>query len=496
MSLSSIQLEKHAIGGLILNPDIVSDVEGFLVERDFQADPHGIIWGCIRSSFLKNEKVDKVILSQQIRNLGVSFKDKLDIYDYIDSICFTQITPKATIQACQELVKLRVLRDLDDTCSKMKSHIKHSVNQDLHQTITEIDAIYGQKVATIETVNEPEELFFDIFDLIEETGKNPNNETGLVTPFAEFNRMYGGLRDGNVYAIASRPGQGKTTWLNHLAIETAKLNNIPVLILDTEMSTKEIKFRTAAGQTGVPLWYLETGNWRKNQGMVDKVRAKLKDLQGKHKIYHYHVGNKNVDEVAALIRRWFLSVVGRGNKCLVVYDYLKLTGEKLSNNWAEHQALGEKVDKFKRISEELRFPFFTAIQLNRSAENTGRQSANVVDDGAAIAISDRLQWFATYLAIFRRKTDDEIVLDTLESGTHKLIEIKARYQGKDAAGHQDMMLRTFPDGTRKYVRNYVNFSVENFAVEERGSLRDSIARQNAQFLVEGGGEEEQENRTL
>ena len=39
--------------------------------------------------------------------------------------------------------------------------------------------------------------------------------------------------------------------------------------------------------------------------------------------------------------------VGRGNKCIIAYDYVKLTGEKVSQNWAEHQAIGEKIDKLK-----------------------------------------------------------------------------------------------------------------------------------------------------
>lgn len=74
-------------------------------------------------------------------------------------------------------------------------------------------------------------------------------------------------------------------------------------------------------------------------------------------------------------------------------------------------------------------------------------------------------------------------MDTPESGTHKLIEVVVREQGRDAAGHQDLIRRTFPDGKVKYVKNFLNFEVRNFKVEERGSLLDTIQRQNAQFLV-------------
>lgn len=482
MALHSIQVEKHVLGGVFHHPEAFPDIESFVTEKAFAVRPHDVIWGVIKSTLSSNEKLDKVLVAQKIKNLGITFKEDINIFDYIDAITFAPITREATIDAARELVKLRALRDLDEACEEVQKHIKKSVNEPLDKIVTECDAIYGSKITDFEYVKEPEELFFDIYDLVEERGKKPIEDSGLIWPYPEFNRCYGGARGGNIYAIASRPGQGKTTWLSYTAIEMGRLNSCPVLILDTEMSTEETKFRTAAGFSGIPLWHLETGNWAKNPAYVEKVRDTVRGLKMRKDVYHYHVGNKTVDEVCAIIRRWYLTKVGRGNKCVVVYDYLKLTGEKLSGHWAEHQALGEKVDKFKRISEEFNFPFLTAIQLNRSGENTGRQSTDVTDDGSAVSQTDRLQWFCTYLGIFRRRTEDEMVLDTPQSGTHKLIEVKARYQGRDAAGHQDFIRRYFPqDNKWKYIRNFLSFDIQNFSVHDRGSARDAIARQNATF---------------
>jgi len=483
MPLHSLQIEKHVLAGLIQNQDAISEIESFVSEKDFVAQPHSTIYSCIRSSFLQNEKIDKVILAQKIKNLGISFKDNIDIFSYVESISFASITKDATLKACRELVKLRALRDIEESCNRIKDHVNKSANQELNTTISEVDAIYGEKIISFDNDGKPADLFQDILEMVEERGNNPQEENGLTTPYPEFNRCYGGLRGGNIYAIASRAGQGKTTILNDWANESGRINKVPVLILDTEMTTEEIKFRTAAANSGVPLWYLESGNWRKNPDYVEKVRKHLKNLKKDYRTYHYYVGNKNVDEVCSIIRRWYLNVVGRGNKAIVVYDYLKLTGEKLAQNWAEHQALGEKVDKLKRISVEFDFPLLTAIQLNRSGENTNKKAQDVTDDGSAIALSDRLMWFTTYLGIFRRRTEDEMVMDTPESGTHKLIEIKARYQGRNAAGHNNLIRRTFPDGTQKYVPNFINFNINNFKIEERGSLLDTINRQNSQFLV-------------
>jgi hypothetical protein len=256
---------------------------------------------------------------------------------------------------------------------------------------------------------------------------------------------------------------------------------VPALILDTEMSREEMQFRMAASISNVPMWYIETGNWRKNKEMVDKVREGIQKMK-KFKYMHYHVGNRNIDQVCSIVRRWYYSQVGRGNKCIVAYDYVKLTGEKVERNWAEHQAIGEKIDKLKKLSEEINAPIITAMQMNRSGETHNRKSSDILDDSSAIALSDRLQWFAAFVAIFRRKTIDEIALDGGQDrfGSHKLIPLKTRFQGKDAAGHHDLIKRTFEDGSEKYVNNYLNFGVENFGVTERGSLNNIIEAQSDQ----------------
>ena len=179
--------------------------------------------------------------------------------------------------------------------------------------------------------------------------------------------------------------------------------------------------------------------------------------------------------------------VGRGNKCIIAYDYVKLTGEKVDKNWAEHQAIGDKIDKLKRISEELSAPVITAMQMNRSGENHNRSSGSLVDDSSAISLSDRLQWFASFVGIFRRKTIDEIALDGAEFGTHKLVPVKTRFQGRDAAGHQDLIRRPVTDETgqeqgHQMVYNYLSFEVSNFLVQDRGSLQtivdESIGRRD------------------
>ena len=480
----SLQVEKHVLGGLIKHPQVFPEIDLYLTENDFYSQVHSTIFLVIKSSLLAGDKIDKVLIAEKIKNLGVSFKDEINIFDYVDNLGFTQITEKATIEAAQELFKIRVRRDLGGTLEEGIKYVKNSGNDGLDDIIGNIDSIINDKVRSFGMDDEPENIFSDIEEMVEERGNEPKEEEGHLTPFPEFNRMYGGLRPGNLYAICSRPGQGKTTLLNWLAFQTylASEHHPKVLYLDTEMSTTEIKFRLTSALSGVSTWHLETGNWRKNADMVEKVRAIWPQVKD-YKYFHYHVANKNIDQICSIIRRWHFKEVGRGKPCIIVYDYVKLTGEAMGKNWAEHQMIGEKIDKLKRISEEINAPLLTAMQLNRSGEQA-------VDDSSAVALSDRLQWFASFVAIFRRKTLEEIATDGDQFGTHKLIPLKTRHQGKDAPGHQDLIRRNV-NGKFKYVQNFLNFNVDNFRVDPLGTLTDIVNHENASYEINDGRQEEE-----
>ena len=459
-------------------------MERFITDNDFVNEVHQTVFRVLREVLLEKDRVDTVILSEKIKNLGISFKDDINIYDYLEAISFSQITYQATIEASKELAKLTVRRELYHNCDKIKKHIKENGGDDIDKIVSSVDSLYGSQIEKYEVELEPTNIFDGMFDNVEERGNNPTDDSGWATPYEEFNRLYGGLRPGNIYAICSRPGQGKTTWLNHICYGTSKLNNIPVLILDTEMSSTDIQFRVASSLSGVPLWYLETGNWRKNPELVEKVRSAL-DGVDKEKLFHLFVGNKTIDQVCSMVRRWKLSTVGRDNPFILGYDYIKLTGERVGQNWAEWQAIGDKVDRLKKLAEELHCPLITAMQMNRTGENFNRRAGAVVDDSSAIAGSDRLQWFASFVGIFRRKTTDEITEDGEDFGTHKLIPLKTRFQGRDAAGHHDLVRRRFQDGSERWTNNFLNYDVENFGVTERGSLRNIAERANEQYLLEG-----------
>jgi hypothetical protein len=268
-----------------------------------------------------------------------------------------------------------------------------------------------------------------------------------------------------------------------LAIKTTSINpGCKALVLDTEMSTLDMKFRIASSITQIPVWYLETGNWKKSPNLYKLFQEnKSEILKIQNKVDHIQVSGKPIHEVVSIIKRWYFSKVGRGNPCVVIYDYIKLTGES-DKNKQEYQLIGDKVNSLKELCSELNIPILTACQLNRSAENG-------VDDSSAISQSDRLQWFASFVGIFRRKTVEEIASDGEEFGSHKLSPLATRFQGKDSAGHHDLV--RIKEGKKiKYAANYVSFDIQNFNVQEKGTLEDIVSARALRPELDDSGDGE------
>jgi len=485
MAIYSLQVEKYVLSGLIRHPTSFADVESFISDSDFVNEVHYTIFCVFKETFNKGEQIDKVLISQKCKNLGITFKDQsIDIFNYGNSICLIPTSQPGLAEGAKELLKLRIRREIEQTGDDIKKFANSCAEKPIEEIITESDKIYNNKICAYAAENnKPEDITANVIEIIEERGNNPIQDTGLVTPYPNFNRLYGGIRPGNIYAWVSRPKHGKSTILNDLAIKVTSMNKgCRALVLDTEMSTIDMKFRIASSITGIPVWHLETGNWKKNANLFQKFeesKSKIKALS--NQVDHLQVAGKPIEEVASIVKRWYFSKVGRGNQCVIIYDYIKLTGES-DKNKQEYQLIGDKVNALKELCLELNVPILTACQLNRSAENG-------VDDSSAISQSDRLQWYASFVAIFRRKSVEEIADDGIEFGSHKLIPLATRFQGKDSAGHHDLV--RIKEGKKiKYAPNYISFNINNFNVEETGTLEDIISAKSLRPELDDSGDGE------
>lgn len=470
-------IEKHCLAGFIKNPKKLLELLHIVSEEDFLFAPHGKIFSILRDNALNNKASDPVLVAERLQNLKITHKGNLDILNYLESLTYIKISDRALEDACKKLKTLSIRREIYETARLMAQAMSGAGDLSADEVIAKADKIYGDKISAYGLTHEPEDLFEDIISMVEANAANPIEELGIPTPFHAFNDLYGGLMGGEIYAWCSRPKQGKSTILNYIGYKSSLLvPNCKTLVLDTEMQTEKMKYRIASALSGVPVWWLRTGKYAKNRELLAKFEASKEAIrEAIGHVSHLEVSGKPIDDVTSIIQRWYLSQVGRGNPAILVYDYIKITGES-DYNKKEYELVGEKVNKLKECVLRLNIPLLTACQLNRSAENG-------TDDSSAIAMSDRLLMFGSLVGIFRRKNIEEIAEDGPEFGTHKFIELATRDQGRNARGHNNLVRTVDDRGRVVYRNNFINYRVENFSVTECGTLEDIIRGRDVEVNV-------------
>jgi len=209
-----------------------------------------------------------------------------------------------------------------------------------------------------------------------------------------------------------------------VAIHVSKNLNIPVLMLDTEMSKEDHLNRMLANLSGVEINKISTGKFSENEidkEKINKAAQTLKDIP-----YHYiSIAGQTFENILSIIRKWIYQHVGfdengRTKDCLIVYDYLKLMGsESISNAMQEYQVLGFQITKLHNFCVKYDIPCLSFVQLNR--DGITKESTDVVSG------SDRLIWLCTSFSIFKLKSEEEIADDSVQNGNRKLVPIVARH---------------------------------------------------------------------
>jgi hypothetical protein len=186
-----------------------------------------------------------------------------------------------------------------------------------------------------------------------------------------------------------------------------------------------------------------------------------------------------------VMKRFYYGKVGRGNRMILSFDYIKTTSED-SGSKNEWQVVGEMVDKFKKcIQKEILYEgepiisMVTSVQSNRSGITNNRQAANIIDDESIVSLSDRIIQFCSHMFILRKKTPDEIETEGRQFGTHKFINVKARHLGEDIVGAIE------PVQNGDVLRNnFINLEFKNFCITERGDLRDIVRAAQGTFELD------------
>jgi replicative DNA helicase len=404
----------------------ISDLD--ITESTMTIDSHNVIFKCLAKLFKEQDDIipDIPLIYSSSTDLGLkSWFQRDEEVSYLNSIMNYPVQEENTRIFALKIKKLEIAR-------KVINRLEEAQNCTLQLTGNEsINEIFGiieksiidcgkflstqDKTATI--MGEGLEEYF------EELEKNPIEQIGISTGMPVYDKAIGGgLRTGSVNVIASRAKVGKSSLSINIGLHIARLD-IPVLYLDSEMSKQDTQNRMVACLSEINSTDIETGQYNKfysNKIKVDTAIQKLKKLP----FYYQSIAGQPLENQVSLIKRWIITEVGlkkngEAKQCVIIYDYLKLMNEEEGKGYQEYQALGFLMTSLVNFTKKYNFPILSFIQTNRDGISK--------EDSSTISQSDRVLWFCSSLAIFKRKEAEEMEADGYENGNRKLIVTDCRY---------------------------------------------------------------------
>jgi replicative DNA helicase len=455
----------------------------FIDSRTFTDPMNQLIFDCVYKSISENTQVELSSILSAANDLGL--EDQLNNKEelgFVRSLFNFPIHKNNVGSYAAKIAKLKLARDLSQTLKACEKELGNVTGEeDVMDIVARIEEplleatgdIYQSSSKKTETLGEGLDEYLDF------VANNVSDFIGIPSGFPAYDAAIGGgFRRKCVDLIAARPKVGKSMFGDAVALHVASEENIPVLVLDTEMSKEDHYNRILANLSGVEINRIASGRFTENEIEKEKVyqaAEKLKNIP-----YHYiSIAGESFENILSQMRKWVYQHVGfdengRTKDCLVVYDYLKLMGsEGINASMQEYQVLGFQITKLHNFMVKYDLACLAFVQLNR--DGITKESTDVVSG------SDRLIWLCTSFSIFKLKSDEEKAEDGVNNGDRKVVPVVARHgEGLDDGDYISMTMhgkfgRIEQGLTRNEIHENGRARQEGFETEDIDEGEDLVA---------------------
>ncbi len=390
---SDVAAERSVLSAMLLSPDVLESALVELSEDDFFLDANRIIFSAMRTMFERNNPVDPISLADYLasndqleRIGGVATlarlgEDSFSIasWQHHAEMLHRDSTLRLMIDASAKIANLAAnapedTKEVVDTAEKMLLDV---TNRDIKTTYVRL-----------------EDAMVSLYEDLSRLSQEGAEAAGVQTGFPAMDRMFLGLRAGQMIVVGARPGVGKTSFALNLAVQMAQ-GGSTVCFFSLEMSSEEIAQRLLSIYSQVPLQNIRSGKIAPEQ-WNDILRA-TQELSTLDLLIDDTPGT-TVTEVRAKARR----MLRNKDNGVVILDYLQLVSPPPSRR-ADSRAteVSEMSRGIKIMAKDLGIPVIALSQLSRKSEDrTGqkakrpqlsdlRESGSIEQDADIVILLDR-----------------------------------------------------------------------------------------------------------
>jgi len=367
----SVEAEKTALGGILLNNKNLNVVLSIISPEDFYKDSNRKIIEKIISLVDKGKPVDVVTLSEELQREGTL--DEVGGASYVSSL-MDGVPKSLNIEFYAQIIKEKsLLRQLILSSAKIISS-SYEQREDADQLLDEAQAsiieVAEQRVkpgfVPVGSLASP------TLDMIKALHERKETVTGIPSGFRDLDNLTAGFHGSEFIVIAARPSMGKTALCLNISQYAGLKTDYSVGFFSLEMAKEQVMIRLLCAEAQLDLKKVRTGFI----GERDFEKLKLSaEALSRSKIFIDESPALTVMEMKAKARRLKMEQ----NLDLVFIDYIQLMrpGGRFENRTQEMSYISRSL---KELAKEIKIPVVGISQLSRAPEKGRREPIPQLSD--------------------------------------------------------------------------------------------------------------------
>ncbi len=355
----SIEAEEAVLGSLLIDPDAIFDVATFLKPESFYSAKNKWVYEAILSLNDRREPLDLVTLTEELRRRG--HLEEIGGEAYIISLLHA-VPTAINAESYGRLVEATAVRRQMIKAASDIANLAYNEAEDINVVIDRAEqALFSiSEERTTRDLVPIRHIASQYLERIQELHARGDDVIGVPTGFTDLDRLLGGLNKSDLIIIAARPGMGKTSLQNAIALTAARRYNKRVAIFNLEMSGEQLVQRMIAAETRIDSQRLRRGDLHENEWPIFmEAIGRLSETR----IFIDDTPSITPNQLRTKCRRLY----AEHGLDLVMIDYLQLMqAERSSNNRV--MEISEISRALKGLARELDVPVVAAAQLSRAVE--------------------------------------------------------------------------------------------------------------------------------
>lgn len=356
----SLEAEEAALGSLLIDPDAIYDVSAFLKPQAFYLLKNRLIYESILTLIQRSEPVDFVTLAEELRrnNNLENAGGEAYLVSLLNAVP-TSINARNYAKLVEAAALRRRLLQAAGRIAELAYDEAEDINIVIDRSEQELFGISEQR--TTRDLMPIKEITSDYLERIQKLYEQEEDIIGVPTGFTDLDRLLGGLNRSDLLILAARPGMGKTSLQNAIALTAARRHGKRVAMFNLEMSGEQLVQRMIAAETRIDSQRLRRGQIYEHEWPIF--------LESIGRLSETRIFIDDTPSITPMqLRTKCRRLYAEHGLDLIMIDYLQLMqSERSTNNRV--QEISEISRALKGLARELDVPVLAAAQLSRAVES-------------------------------------------------------------------------------------------------------------------------------